>query len=112
MTQADSVHSTPPINTSAIPKLQSPDKPPGKPQDSSLYVPTDISPEELFKALGRLRSEAEAEIERLLTFLDDLDGDPDLECYLTGYAPGMDDREGGECVDESAQCDDEGVVAA
>src|SRR3978361_382107 len=41
---------------------------------ASLYLPTDIAPEKLFEALGRLRSEAEAEIERLLIFLDQVDG--------------------------------------
>lgn len=48
-------------------------------QDGSLYVKTDIAPETLFQALGRLRSEAEAEIERLMAFLDEIDGDPDSE---------------------------------
>ena len=49
MTQADRVLSTPPTDTSAL------------------------------TLLTRLRCEAEAEIERLLKFLDELDGDPDLE---------------------------------
>lgn len=53
--------------------------PPGASQDASLYLPTNLTPEQLFQALGRLRSEAAAEIERLLQFLDDLGGDPDLE---------------------------------
>lgn len=58
-----------------------------------LYIPTDISPEQFFQALGRLRKEAMDEIDRLLTFLDALadcdedsaadddpcDGDPDAE---------------------------------
>lgn len=39
-----------------------------------LYFPTDISPEELFQAIGRLRKEAQDEIERLLAFLDETDG--------------------------------------
>jgi len=39
-----------------------------------LYFPTDISPEELFQAIGRLRKEAQDEIERLLVFLDETDG--------------------------------------
>lgn len=47
--------------------------------DGGLYIRVDITPEELFQALGRLRSEAEAEIERLLTFLDELDADADFE---------------------------------
>jgi hypothetical protein len=61
-----------------------------------LYIPTDISPEQFFRALGRLRKEAMDEIDRLLTFLDALgdcdedsaidddpcDGDPDAEPAL------------------------------
>jgi hypothetical protein len=43
-----------------------------------LYVPTGISPEEAFQAIGRLRQEAQDEIERLLAFLDST-YDPDLE---------------------------------
>lgn len=39
--------------------------------------PADLSP--AFSALVRLRREAEREVERLLTLLDALDGDPDLE---------------------------------
>ena len=53
MTQANSVHSTPPTNTSADP----------------LYLPTDISPEQLFRAIGKLRKDARDEIDRLLRFL-------------------------------------------
>lgn len=45
---------------------------PAKPA-GDLYFPTDISPEELFKAIGRLRKEAQDEIERLLAFLDSID---------------------------------------
>ncbi|MDB5626936.1 MAG: hypothetical protein JWR73_2738, partial [Tardiphaga sp.] len=43
------------------------------------FVRTDISPEDLLKALGRLRREAAAEIERLIDLLDEIDPDPDLE---------------------------------
>jgi hypothetical protein len=68
MDQADSVHSTPPINTSANNPLESPDKP----QEPS-YLPTDISPEEVFQAIGRLRKEARDEIDRLIRFLDKTD---------------------------------------
>jgi len=48
-------------------------KPPAKPQDASLYLPTDITPEKLFQAIGRLRKEARDEIDRLIRFLDDTD---------------------------------------
>ena len=43
-----------------------------------LYYPTGVAPDEFYKELGRLRKAAEAEIERLLVFIDALD-DPDLE---------------------------------
>lgn len=59
------------------------------------------SPPEAPDTLRRLRAEAEAAIEQLLTILDDIDGDVDLE-------------DGGDlepaCEDEGAQCDDEGVI--
>ncbi|MEH2569756.1 hypothetical protein V1289_009383 [Bradyrhizobium sp. AZCC 2289] len=65
MTQADSVHSTPPTNTSA-------DSPVERPADSAgaLYRRTDISPEHFFQALGRVRRAAQDEIERLIDWLD------------------------------------------
>jgi hypothetical protein len=74
MTQADSVHSTPPTNTSA-------NHPPGGPESpqDSLYLPTDISPEEVFQAIGRLRKEARDEIDRLIRFLDENDNHMELE---------------------------------
>jgi hypothetical protein len=64
MIQADSVHSTPPTNT-----------PIGSPAESAdaLYYPTDISLEEIFQAIGRLRKAARAEIDRLIRFLDESD---------------------------------------
>src|SRR3954452_23107226 len=68
MDQADSVHSTPPINASA-------NNLPGTPAESAgpLYVKTDISPEQIFQAIGRLRREARDEIVRLIQFLDKTD---------------------------------------
>lgn len=59
-----------------------------------LYFPTDITPEQLFRAMGKLRRAAKDEIERLLTFLDSTEPDADLEPDLAGYDRGMDDREG------------------
>jgi hypothetical protein len=53
----------------------------GKPAEG-LYRHTDISPEQFFQALGRLRREAQDEIERLLAFLDSTEPDPDLEPSL------------------------------
>lgn len=49
-----------------------------RPQDG-LYRLTTTTPEELFQALGTLRKEAMDEVERLLAFLDETDGDCDLE---------------------------------
>ena len=51
---------------------------PEKPQES-LYLPTDNSPEELFKAIGRLRKEARDEIDRLIRFLDESDNHMERE---------------------------------
>ena len=79
MTQADSVHSTPPTNTSAIGKIQSPTNPPSEPHDASLYIRIPVTPEEAFQAIGRLRKEARDEIERLIRFLDDTDQHMELE---------------------------------
>ncbi len=59
-----------------------------------LYLPTDITPEQLFKAIGRLRKAAQDEIDRLLAFLDSTEMDSDFEPDLAGYDRGMDDREG------------------
>ena len=68
MTQADRVLSTPPINTSADNAPGDPESPAGAP-----YFPTDVSPEEVFQAIGRLREEARDEINRLIGFLDKTD---------------------------------------
>src|ERR1700712_2032593 len=51
-----------------------------------------------------IRQAAEAQIERLIALLDVIDGDPDLEPSLTGYSPGMDDREGDESDTEPSLC--------
>jgi len=74
MTQADSVHSTPPINTSASTSPGAAEKP----QDS-LYLPTPVTPEEAFQAIGRLRKHARYEIDRLIRFLDETDNHMELE---------------------------------
>jgi hypothetical protein len=84
-------------------------KPPAEPQDAPLYVPTDVTPEKLFQAIGRLRKEARDEIDRLLNFLDETDGhmerEPDddepslgwperITAGQFGSPGGTDDREG------------------
>jgi hypothetical protein len=75
--------------------------PPEKPQDA-FYIPTDISPDELFDALGRLRKEAEDEIERLIGFLDRTD------CYeATTTSPRWLDRFGDRYDDELEEAADD-----
>ena len=54
-------------------------KPPAEPQGASLYLPTDITPEKLFQAIGRLRKEARDEIARLIRFLDETDNHMERE---------------------------------
>lgn len=53
----------------------------GSPAESAgaLYFRTDISPEQIFQAIGRLRKEARAEIDRLIRFLDETDNHMELE---------------------------------
>jgi hypothetical protein len=65
MAQVDSETST------AVPPAPTAEAPAG-PADA-LYIPTDISPEELFEHLGRVRREAEAAIEQLIDILDRTD---------------------------------------
>jgi hypothetical protein len=86
MTQADRVLSTPPTNTSATPV-------------DPLYRRTDISPEDFFQTLGRVRRSARDEIERLIKWLDSTidcdqdsavddepcDGDTDTEPSLGSF---------------------------
>lgn len=49
---------------------------------ADLYLPTGVTPEEAFQAIGRLRHEAQDEIDRLLAFLDATETDADLEPSL------------------------------
>ncbi|MCA6105352.1 hypothetical protein [Bradyrhizobium australafricanum] len=53
----------------------------GAPAESAggLYFRTDVSPEQTFQAIGRLRKEARDEIDRLIRFLDDTDRHMELE---------------------------------
>lgn len=92
-------------------------RPPESPQDA-LYIPTDIAPETVFQAIGRLRQEAQDEIDRLLSFLDALDGDADLEpslsfteahpARMTESHPGTtDDREDDADLESTGRDDDE-----
>ena len=65
MAQADSDNSTP---MPAIEQVPAP-----------IYLPTDVTPEQLFRAIGRLREDARAEIDRLLRFLDETENHMELE---------------------------------
>ncbi|MCK1400120.1 hypothetical protein IVB45_18535 [Bradyrhizobium sp. 4] len=53
----------------------------GSPADSAgeLYVRTDISPDQIFHAIGRLRKDARDEIDRLIRFLDATDNHMERE---------------------------------
>src|ERR1700727_658740 len=44
-----------------------------------LYLPVDVTPEQLFQAIGRLRKEARDEIDRLVRFLDETEKHIELE---------------------------------
>ncbi|MEH2561630.1 hypothetical protein [Bradyrhizobium sp. AZCC 2289] len=65
-------------------------------RDAPLYLRTDISPEELFKAIGRLRKEARDEIDRLIRFLDDTDNHMELEPDDEGDDSEMEDDDPAE----------------
>jgi hypothetical protein len=75
-------------------KKQSPR--PSKPQDGPLYSRTDISPEEVFQAIGRLRKEARDEIDRLIRFLDDTEGHMEREPDDEGDDAEMEDDDPAE----------------
>jgi hypothetical protein len=57
-----------------------------------LYIPTDVTPEQLFQAIGKLRKEARDEIDRLIRFLDDTDNHMEREEAVDDV--GCDDTEG------------------
>jgi hypothetical protein len=59
--------------------IERPMFPPRSEPAGALYVKTDISPEQIFQAIGRLRKEARAEIDRLIRFLDETDNHMELE---------------------------------
>jgi hypothetical protein len=61
----------------------------GGPAESAepLYLPTDVTPEQLFQAIGRLRKDARDEIDRLIRFLDKTDD------YVSRELEDDDDRE-------------------
>ena len=61
MIRADSVHSTPSLNTSATPIAGL----------DWLDIAADAKPADMFRAIGKLRKEAREEIDRLIRFLDE-----------------------------------------
>lgn len=64
------------------------------------YYPTGLTPEEFFKQLGRTRRDVAAEIERLITFLDNTGGCPDLE----------DDEREGDLIDDEPSLGSTGMT--
>jgi len=76
-----------------------------------LYFPTDISPDQLFEAIGRLRKEARDEIERLLAFLDETDGYSTTEQEINGDEADASFPEGGARLG-SAMEDDEPILGS
>src|ERR1700689_4954547 len=70
---ADRVPSTPPTNTPV------PDQSLPTPGRDFLYLPIDVTPEQIFQAIGRLRKEARDEIDRLVRFLDETENHMELE---------------------------------
>lgn len=57
--------------------MKTPTKKPG-PLDK-LYRRTDLTPEQVFQTLSKLRKDAEAQVEYLIELIDVIDGEPDLE---------------------------------
>src|SRR4051794_23886649 len=80
MPKADSVHSTPPLNTSALTPIAGLDW---------LDIAADAKPADIFRAIGKLRREARDEIDRLIRFLDDTEKHMAIDCE-----PCDDDGEG------------------
>ena len=78
---------------------------PAGPADA-LYYPTDISPDELFAELERVRGEAEAEIERLIDLVDRIDSfderEPDHD-----DEPSLARTEAGDCLSGGTVVDGE-----
>lgn len=70
MTRADSVHSTPPLNTSALTPTAGLDW---------LDIAADAKPADIFRAIGKLRKEARDEIERLIRFPDETENHMEQE---------------------------------
>ncbi len=70
-------------------------RPPGEPQDATLYIRTPVTPEEAFQAIGRLRKEARDEIDRLIRFLDDTDNHMELEEAVDDVPCDTDELEAG-----------------
>lgn len=70
----------------------------GTPAESAgpLYVKTDIPPEQIFQAIGRLRADARNEIDRLIRFLDATDNHMELEPEDEGDDAELEDDDPGE----------------
>lgn len=98
--------------------MKTPRTKPGSPLDA-IYRRTDLTPEQVFQALSRLRKEAERQVEYLISLIDELDGDTDAEPepVESNYEGNiginridLDEAEGGaENHDLEAVCEDEGA---
>ncbi|MGB3445195.1 MAG: hypothetical protein WBA48_00675 [Xanthobacteraceae bacterium] len=73
-----------------------------------LYFPTDISPDQVFEAIGRLRKEAQDEIDRLLAFLDETDGYSTTEQEINGDEADASFPEGGARLSTPMEDDEAG----
>lgn len=69
--------------------LERPMFPPRAEATDSLYFKTDVTPEDVFIAIGKLRMEARDEIHRLIRFLDETENHMAIDCE-----PCDDDGEG------------------
>jgi hypothetical protein len=62
-----------------------------------LYLPTDVTAEQIFQAIGRLRKEARDEIDRLVRFLDETENhmelEPEDEADDSDHEDGADDED-------------------
>lgn len=97
--------------------MKTPTKRPGSPLDA-IYRRVDLTPEEIFRTISRLRKDAEKQVEYLIALIDELVGDTDaeLEPVESNYAgfdclrEDMDEVEGDAgCDDREAVCEDEGA---
>jgi hypothetical protein len=105
VTKMKRVHSTPPLNTSVL-LAEKPAPEASATVADARHIPTDISPDELFAELERIRGEAEAAIERLIDLVDKIDSfderEPDHD-----DEPSLARTEAGDCLSGGTVVDGE-----